>query len=582
MNHLTKGKLEHEYPGHATAIVDMDGLIKWCDQDDNDACAFLKSGEKITTLIPMLSKIDKELQEFRSPALVEIGSSMYIVKSDLFEAHIVLSFEKTVLSLNKDKVTAIPDQDFYKMLMESKYEGYIFLDLNGTIQYANGLMTKYSKKKLVGHHFNEYGIDPEMLDILNTEQNELFRYMYNGRRSYIASRRPVYYDGTLIGALGQYLSIDSKDAKRVFDEDYLNVIGKLQVDELATNLMKTKEELDHYKDAFYNSNRTEFGVNKIIGNCSAVNLMRQKIMAVCQSPSPVLITGETGTGKELIANAIHYHSNRSRYPFIKVNCAAIPENLLESELFGYVEGAFSGAKKGGKKGKFELADKGVIFLDEIGDMPLSMQVKLLRVLQEKEVERLGSETTISIDVRIVTATNKDLLDLVKKGLFREDLYYRINVLCIHSPALRDRKDDIPKLIDHMMNEFNQNLGKCISKVTPEAMQLLVEYQWPGNVRELRNVIESAMNYCSNDVLDIGALPALFHEEKQPGHGSKLGVESVGLDFENTLRGNVNNTEKEQIIEALKEYKGSRRKTAEALSVSKSTLYRLMKKHNLLG
>jgi two-component system, NtrC family, response regulator AtoC len=227
---------------------------------------------------------------------------------------------------------------------------------------------------------------------------------------------------------------------------------------------------------------------------------------VANTPSTVLITGESGTGKELIARALHENSSRRDGPFIKINCAAIPKTLMESELFGYEKGAFTGAV-GAKPGRFELAHGGTLFLDEIGEIPVEMQVKLLRVLQESEFERVGGIKTIKVDVRLVTATNRDLAAELATGGFREDLYYRLNVVPIHLPPLRERREDIPLLVGHFIAKFNDRLRKEITHIEPAAVEQLVSYNWPGNIRELENVIERTMLFCEGSVIRLVNLPA---------------------------------------------------------------------------
>jgi len=244
---------------------------------------------------------------------------------------------------------------------------------------------------------------------------------------------------------------------------------------------------------------------------------------------------------------------------------------LESELFGYVEGAFTGARKGGRVGKFEMANKGTIFLDEIGDMPLAMQAKLLRVLQEREIEKIGGDHPIPIDVRVVSATNKDLSALISQGLFRLDLFYRLNFINLHIPALRERKEDIPLLAEHFVKQLNEKLGLTVQGIDEKAMGLLMQYHWPGNVRELCNVIETAMNFCRSNVLTAEALPPYIL------HQQSLGTESNTCNLKTGLMA----MEYQQIRNALKASKGNRQKAAKILGISRTTLYRLMKKHQLI-
>lgn len=251
----------------------------------------------------------------------------------------------------------------------------------------------------------------------------------------------------------------------------------------------------------------------IIGTSPAISEVQRMIRRIADSPTPVLITGETGTGKELIARTIHEQSRRSKYPFVAINCSSIPDNLFESELFGYEEGSFTGAKKGGKIGKIEMAQGGTLFLDEIGEMPLFAQPKLLRILQEYELERVGSNKKIHLDIRVIAATNRDLGEMVTEKTFRGDLYYRINVINLKLPPLRTRRDDIIPISENYIKKLKLKMDTSLSSISPEARQLLLDYEWPGNVRQLQNVIEYAANLCETDVLMPGDLPETMHGER---------------------------------------------------------------------
>lgn len=289
---------------------------------------------------------------------------------------------------------------------------------------------------------------------------------------------------------------------------------------------------------------------------------------VARSEATVLIRGESGTGKEVMAKIIHYNSPKAKGPFVKVNCAAIPDNLLESELFGYVGGAFTGARKEGKAGKFEMAQGGTIFLDEIGDMDMSMQVKLLRVIQEKEVERIGGTKTISLDVRIVAATNQNLEELIKEGKFRQDLYYRLNVIEIKIAPLRKRKEDIPILVHHLVKKISgENLN-----VTPRVMNILNSYDWPGNVRELQNVMEHACIMRNGTIIDPYSLPQ-YMQPKEPGEESRTENMSYNLKEMTAI------LEKDLILEALKKFSNKSR-AIEELGISRSSFYEKIKKYGI--
>jgi len=312
---------------------------------------------------------------------------------------------------------------------------------------------------------------------------------------------------------------------------------------------------------------------EIIGKSRAIKEVLKIIEMVAESNANVLITGETGTGKELVARAIHKNSLRKEKPFIIVDCTTIPENLLEAELFGYEKGAFTGATES-KKGLVELSNGGTLFLDEIGDLPLSLQKKLLRFLQEKEIKRLGSLNRIKVDVRVIASTNQDLEKAIKEGKFREDLYWRLNVVRIHLPPLRERKEDIPLLVRHFLNKYAQENNKPIPEIEPGVIDILMEYDWPGNVRELAHVIERAVVLSPSGIIQIRHLPKRILE--------KLKSENENENKENkeeTL--NLLEIEKKLIIKALNETGWNQSKAAKILGISRKQLRTKMKKFGLL-
>jgi transcriptional regulator with PAS, ATPase and Fis domain len=301
----------------------------------------------------------------------------------------------------------------------------------------------------------------------------------------------------------------------------------------------------------------------------ALNLVKR----VAPSPATVLILGESGTGKELIARAIHYSSSRADKPFIRVNCAALPENLLESELFGHEKGAFTGAVAR-RIGRFEQADQGTIFLDEIGDLSLSLQVKLLHVLQEREFERVGSSQTIKVDVRVIAATNRNLEEGIKKGSFREDLYYRLNVVTISLSPLRDRKEDIPPLIEHFLKKYSRENKKEVTSLSKEARDLLMRYPYPGNVRELENIVERAVVLCRENTLNTQDLPLNLQETEGEGGLKRIG--EIGRSLPDSLE----EVERTLINQALEKSGGVQTKAAEYLGISERVLRYKMKKYKI--
>lgn len=296
----------------------------------------------------------------------------------------------------------------------------------------------------------------------------------------IINRIPIRNDGRIIGAV----------AFSVFP-------GMEEVKGFLKNLDKLDAELNFYRNEVEKLRGARFSLENIIGCSESITKAKEQLVFIAKNNSKVLITGDTGTGKELFAHALHLSSSRRFNNFIKVNCAAIPDELMESELFGYEAGAFTGASRGGKLGKFELAHKGTIFLDEIGDLPLRLQAKLLRVLQDGEVEKVGALEPMKVDVRIVAATNSSLEKLVEQKLFRADLYYRLNVIALNIPPLKERKEDITLLVDCFIRELNDLLGVRVEGINPEVLELITKYNWPGNVRELRNMLERTMNNMRN-------------------------------------------------------------------------------------
>jgi two-component system response regulator HydG len=314
------------------------------------------------------------------------------------------------------------------------------------------------------------------------------------------------------------------------------------------------------------------GFHGIIGRTPVMQNLYEHLESVASLDTPVMILGKSGTGKEMVAKALHETGHRSSKPFIKVNCAALSENILESELFGHVKGAYTGAEND-RVGRFEAAHKGTIFLDEIGDIPLSVQVKLLRVLEEKMIQRVGSNKSIPIDVRIITATNKDLEKLIEENLFREDLFFRINVFPLTCPPLQQRKDDITLLIQHFINLDAKKTGKNILGFTPEAMRLMVSYPWPGNIRELRNTVEYAF------VLARGKSIGLEHLPDKVTRCKLMDTNPVQYAaLHNTIKFGFN--EKEELIDALQQVDGNQTKAAQILQVSRVTVWKRIKKYGI--
>ena len=363
-------------------------------------------------------------------------------------------------------------------------------------------------------------------------------------------------------------SIDSAvDAMRNGAYDFLT--KPLKLDQLALSVKRALEarELSRQHKQLKNEVENEHVLDNIIGKSAEMQKVFEMIKKVSASKASVLITGESGVGKEVVADAIHNLSPRKKHQCIKVHCAALSETLLESELFGHEKGAFTGADSL-VKGRFELAHESSIFLDEIGEINQSVQIKILRVLQERAFERVGGQETINVDVRIIAATNRNLEDEVKKGTFREDLYYRLNVIHIHVPALRERKDDIPLLISKFLEEFSAENGKTIKGISPQAKSAIYNYNWPGNIRELRNCIESAVVLCGSDEIQLEDLPPAV---------SKAGTEKAIIVPANLT---LDEAEKIIILQTLAANKNNKSKTAELLGIGRKTLHRKLEEYGI--
>lgn len=336
-----------------------------------------------------------------------------------------------------------------------------------------------------------------------------------------------------------------------------------------TKIKKLEKQVHAYQSEISDMKGTKYTLFDIAGESEAIRKIKHDATLASKSMSTVLIIGESGTGKELFAQGIHVSSGQ-KGTFVQVNCAAIPADLLESELFGYTDGAFTGAKRGGMKGKFELAQNGTVFLDEIGDMPLPLQTKILRVLQEKEFQPIGSAKTIHLNTKIIAATNQNIEQLVREGKFREDLYYRLNIIRLNIPPLRERMEDLPDIIHEIIHRLNQN-GFYVKGITHSALTKLMKHSWPGNVRELQNVLERAANLKSGDYIDGEDVP-IFNDFGEEKGEPKLSA--------STYKDMLQTSEKEMIVNALQEAKGNKTKASKLLGISRPWLYAKMKKYDL--
>ncbi len=444
--------------------------------------------------------------------------------------------------------------EIFETVFENAYHCLVVVNSEGLITYLNNSYCHFldvTKDEAIGAHVTEIIENTRMHLVAKSGEEEIADLQYIRGNHMIANRIPVRSEGKVVGAVGTVLYRDT--------EEWLN---------MNSHIKDLLLELEHYRKQVRDQYGNTYSLHDIVGSSPKLNAIKTKIKKVAPGDVSILLTGESGTGKELFAHSIHHLSERNKKAFIKVNCAAIPENLLESELFGYEEGAFTDARKGGKLGKFQLADGGTLFLDEIGDMPLGAQVKILRALQEGEVEAIGATKPRKVDVRIIAATNQSLEKMIEENRFREDLFYRLNVIQLQIPSLRERKEDIRILSKFILDKITKRSGKRVMDFSFEVLECFMHYQWPGNIRELENVIESAVHLTSKEAIGTDDLPAHLLSEAPLNHPT------------DDLKVILERTEKQAIQNALKKCNGDKIQAAKMLNVGKSSFYEKIKKYGL--
>jgi PAS domain S-box-containing protein len=437
-----------------------------------------------------------------------------------------------------------------KIILNNLDIGILTVDRSGHVTFFNRqleLITGYSRKELLGKSFAK---------IFRKKSGENL-LMFDEIIADGIARANIKND--IVTKKGQILPISANYMALKNEEGHI-VGGLATISDLSLMYQLSSAIKDRY--TFYD----------MVGRDAAMQKIFEMVPVVAASDATVLIAGPTGTGKDLVAKVIHNASARENRPLVKVNCAALPDNLLESEMFGYAKGAFTGADKD-KPGRFQEADGGTIFLDEIGDLPLSLQAKLLQVLEDREFYPLGSKKTTKVDIRIISATNQDLEQLVRNKKFREDLFYRLNVICLELPPLKDRKGDISLLISHILKRLCATRDIQVDEISEDAMEVLLNYDYPGNIRELENILEHALIICQNTMIRRNHLPISLQRRTQ----ENLHIESKM----NNLGQEVETSEKNMILEVLKKYNWNKGKTAQALNINRTTLWRKMKKYKIL-
>ncbi|SDI13102.1 sigma-54 interaction domain-containing protein [Desulfosporosinus hippei] len=449
------------------------------------------------------------------------------------------------------------DRELLFEILNNIHDVVLVIDSETTIVYANEAYARIlgvPVAKVLGRRLDTIETtSAKIIEVLHTGQPSTGQdYVKSLNIHVIGNSFPLFNDKEVIGAVSIFKNIT-------------------EVVELNSELQRTKGVADYLKEQLEQWEHLPLSFKEYVGQNSRLKETLVLAAKVARTDSTVLILGESGVGKEVLARAVHNSSRRKDKPLIKVNCAAIPEELIESELFGYEDGAFTGAKKGGKLGKFELAHCGTIFLDEIGDMSITMQAKLLRVLQEKEFERVGGTKTIKVNIRVIAATNRDLLSMIEKGTFRRDLYYRLNIVPLKLTPLRERKDDLMALSKTFLDQFSRELGHELT-LSPQVIRFFQEYEWPGNIRELQNVLEHASIVASGMTIELHHLPAHLipaSDERATSTEKPFDVKEV-----------VSRVEKELIVSALAAYNNNRSKAMTALGISRRAFYDKLRRYGI--
>lgn len=442
-------------------------------------------------------------------------------------------------------------------ILDNIHDVVLVIDSDTTIVYANQAYAKILGvpiRKVLGRRLDQIEPKAAAIEVLHkgVAAYNSRSHLYSVGVDVVGSSFPLLEGDRIIGCVSIFNNMS-------------------QIVQLTRELQVTKGVADYLQEQLNQIEQLPLSFKEYLGQNSKLSEILVSAAKVARTDSTVLVRGESGVGKEVLARAIHNSSRRKDKPLIKVNCAAIPDALLESELFGYAEGAFTGAKKGGKLGKFELAHGGTIFLDEIGDMSFSMQAKLLRVLQEREFERVGGTETVKVNIRVIAATNRDLEKMIEAGTFRRDLYYRLNIVPLHLPPLRERKDDIPTLVKNVLAQLSKDLEKELT-LAPQVMRILDVYDWPGNIRELQNVLEHASIVCSGCQIEPQHLPAYLRTNPTPAENvpeSNYGLKEA-----------VAKLEREMIATALAKHNNNRSSAMQGLGISRRAFYDKLHRYNL--
>ena len=446
----------------------------------------------------------------------------------------------------------------YEGVLNNILSGVLITDPDGYVIFFSDTYGKFlgmDPKAQIGKHTTDVIENSRMHIVARTGVPEINHPHQIMGRNQIVQRIPIYINGKLAAVFGQVMFEDIKDVQILADK---------------LNILESKVQL--YEKELENLRASKYSCRNIVGSSQVMTELRRLAQRAAKVNSPVLLVGDSGTGKELFAHAIHRASDRHRKPFIRLNCSAIPKDLLEAELFGYEPGAFTGAGTKGKPGKFELAHQGTIFLDEVSELPLEIQPKLLRVVEEKIVERLGATRPVKCDFRLIAATNENLEDCIRRGKFRKDLYYRLNVIPLHIPPLRERREDIPLIASHLLQSLCRDFGLAAKGISPEVMKIFQNHDWPGNVRELSNILERTLTLLDerDEMIHVEHLPLFFRSLSTRSERSQPRI----------LKDLRATSERDAVLHAIRAANNNKNEAARILGIHRTALYKKMKKLNL--
>lgn len=446
----------------------------------------------------------------------------------------------------------------YEGVLNNILSGVLITDPDGYVIFFSDTYGKFlgmDPKAQIGKHTTDVIENSRMHIVARTGVPEINHPHQIMGRNQIVQRIPIYINGKLAAVFGQVMFEDIKDVQILADK---------------LNILESKVQL--YEKELENLWASKYSCRNIVGSSQVMTELRRLAQRAAKVNSPVLLVGDSGTGKELFAHAIHRASDRHRKPFIRLNCSAIPKDLLEAELFGYEPGAFTGAGTKGKPGKFELAHQGTIFLDEVSELPLEIQPKLLRVVEEKIVERLGATRPVKCDFRLIAATNENLEDCIRRGKFRKDLYYRLNVIPLHIPPLRERREDIPLIASHLLQSLCRDFGLAAKGISPEVMKIFQNHDWPGNVRELSNILERTLTLLDerDEMIHVEHLPLFFRSLSTRSERSQPRI----------LKDLRATSERDAVLHAIRAANNNKNEAARILGIHRTALYKKMKKLNL--